>query len=331
MSETVGIITEAAALRVNRESKGKLLNTLISALAKKDARLAVTTALEVIVTDRSAANAFGDRREIMDHFSEWAKEDAEVAKMWLETWEHSGNFDDPSTMNGAFAMELRARLVTAMIEGHSSGLSGFLSARPPLERSSLVKGAIHSLCRLGGESAASGCAAAIPFIREFVTEGERHETLAKIPGNLGGGLSQEDEYTTAIRFFEKAEMTPEEKEIIARAKIELTLGTRRTPFDPAVEARVLAEARSFLLKVIPEREHGILEEVRAKVHQVVLRNAETKIRELQGKPDATDDELAGVLTQYDLQSQLDEAMKIAERIKDPDKRASTLAVLNKQR
>lgn len=332
----VRLMKEAVDLRVNRDSMGELLDSLASALAKKDAELAVTIAMDLMKADRNVVHAFGNSEKIFDHFSTWAEGDTAGVKAWLTDLGNSAGFEDPSTLNnpatlnGAFTLEFRSRLVAAMILTGSPDLSEYLSAWPERERSFLVKQSISSLCRSGGEAAVSGCIAAIPVIREFITEVDRQETLVKIADNLGGLWTADDNYSTMKHFFEKANLAPEEKEIIAREKILRILNTRNVPYDPVLETRVIADAQSFLRTEIPEQADRILEEVRGIVNENVSRNAEKIIKKIQEKTEVSDGELAKELTEYNLRSQLSDAVKIAERIKDPVTRATVLEALNKQ-
>lgn len=325
----VRLIREGAALRVNREPKGYLLSSLVAALAKKDARLAITTAVDLMESDRSAANAFGSRGDLPDYFAIWAKADPAGAKVWLEEKERLENFNNRSTTNGMAFDEFRSRLVAAMIAINSPGLPEFLLARPEHERSRLVMDSIRSVNRSGGENAAPVLTAFIPVIRGLATEGEREDAWVEVARKLIGYFK--DEYSAATRFFAEAALAPAEKEILARATAETILGTHRSPPDPAVEARVLAETDAFLRQVIPEQADEILEGAKAKAVEGELRDAKLRIKRLRNHPDATDEEMVRELNQYNFRSQLPEALKIAERIKDPAKRAATLEVLNRRR
>lgn len=326
----VKLLSEGVVLPVNRAAKGYLVESLLSSLAKKDPRLAVITAMDLLESDRAAEYLLVGINDLPNYFSAWVKNDTKGAKTWLEGLERSGDFNDLRTSKGAFAGAFRGRLVAAMVDSHSSEIREYLLTRPENERSGLVGESVSSLCRSGGNSAASGCAAAIPLIREFVPGPQRDEALKRMVSNMGGGFPG-DEYSTLIHFFEMAELTSAEKEVVARTSAQLTLGIHRTPFDPAVEARVLAETDAFLRKVIPSQADKVFGEVRAKVQGDELLDTERIIKGLQKNPQASDDELVRSLTSHALRSRLPEALVIAERIQDPIMRTATMDKLNQQR
>jgi RNA polymerase sigma factor (sigma-70 family) len=329
-SETlVRLIREGVALPLNRISKGNLLDSLVSALAKSDPRLAVTTAVDLLESDRAAANIFIMMKSLPDHFSAWVDADTQGAKTWLGDLESSGHFNNPRSLKGAFAGTLRGRLVAAMITSHAADLRQYLLTRPEGESYALVGDSVFSLCRSGGTSAASGCAVAIPLMREFIPEPQREDALKRMVGNMGVD-SPGNRYSTVTRFFEMAELTPVEKEVIARSAAQLTLGVECIPFDPVFEARAHVETDAFLRKVIPLQADSVLGQVLGLTHQNELERAERIIKGLRENTQASDDQLVESLARSNLRSQLPEALKIAERIKDPTKRAATLDKLNQR-
>lgn len=318
------LIRETAGLRVNRESKGDLLNSLLAALAKKDPDLAVTTAMDLIKADRGTAHALGSRREFLDHFFTWAETHRDEAKSWIDELEHSG-----SAPNEAFVGEFRARLLASMIVSRSPDLREYLRTRPEEERFRLAEQAIDCVSSLEGEQAIAGCAASIPFVRESMSDAMRNSLLGTMVRNIIQG-SEWDDYTSMNRLFEKAELASAEKERVAHASARMILATGWNPFDPGREARVSSETETFLRRQIPQQADRVFEEVRKEIHQHELRSAEETIDELQRNTDVSDDELVRSLTTENLRSQLSSALKMAERIRDPSKRDNTINVL-KQR
>ena len=324
----VRLIDEGAVLRIQRDKKTAVLEALISALADKDARLAVTTAIAAFPAGPELATLVS-HTQVTHHFGAWAKSDPASALAWFQEQEKSVKFN-PSTLSGNSGPinDFKAPLIQALVAtNHSQAITIFKSA-PELERFSLLRDALRSDTLLANPNASNTAMNFMPVIRE-VFPNEMHDQALDAVGkslarDFDGQLQQ------ATHFFTQSNLTAEEREIIARSIANSTLGTQNLPPDPKHDAKVDAELGTWLNMIIPDKAVKIIEDARAKEAKSAFDQAEYIIKRLQESKDLTDDRLVSELMNRNLKSHLGQALELAGKIVDPEKRASIVEFLNRQ-
>ena len=323
----VRLIDEGAVLRIQRDKKTGFLDALISALADKDTRLAVTTAIDAFPAGPELAPLVS-QTQVTHHFGAWAKSDPASALTWFQEQEKSGKFN-PSTLSGDSGPinAFKAPLIHALIvTNHSYAIEIFRST-PELERLSLLRDALRSDSLLADPNASTTVMSFIPVIREVFRDEMHDQALGAVGDTLARDFDGRLEQATHV--FTQTNLTTEEREIIARSIADSTLGTQHLPTDPKLDAKIDAELGAWLQVIIPDKAVRIIEDARAKEAKSAFDQAEYTIDRLQKSKDLTDERLVSELMNRTLKSHLGQALELAGKIHDPEKRASVVEFLNR--
>lgn len=319
----MSLIKEGALLRIQQDKKAGVLEALISVLAKKDARLAVTTAIDAFPAGPEFA-ALIIQTQVANRFGEWADVDPEGALAWFHVQENSEKFNSPSFIHRSAVMDdLKSHLIPALIHGNALEVIHILQDTPWENRTLLLEKSlsIHS-------SRKPASAAYIEVIREVVLGADLDRAMTAVGATLGwtsaSGMGRAEE------FFQNADLNADEMHAIALSIAAATLGNTRTPPEPQLTARMDRELFDWICKTLPDQADEIMENARAKVAADRAVQAEYTIKQLQEATALTDSRLASELKGRDLGSHLQEALELARRIQDPDLRASVIDHLNQR-
>jgi len=323
----IRLVGEGAALRVNRDDKEKLLNSLLEILAGRDSPLAVATALDSFGTGRAGLQQMV-RVDVGRHFATWAKQDLTAARAWLDELEKSGAFQSSGTPAFSSAVpllsELRSALLSAMVHGKSPDSAAYLASFPKEERAYLLNSSMSGKITRRGKVQSNGdLSGYLPLIREQVPEKDRAAALANLVGSLRWS-GPSDDLSDVSALFTAGRPTAEEREAIARAAVKQVLNVHRMPPDPARDARILADTRDWLRRELPASADEIFQEAAENALQNQIRRADDTLNKLRGQPDLPDAQLAETLTRENLTGRLEEAIELAGKIKDPARRAEVI-------
>lgn len=322
----VRLIQDAAVLRVQQDQKTGVLDALISALAEKDARLAVTTAIEAFPAGPELTTLIG-QSQVARRFAVWADADPASALAWYQEQEKSGKLK-PAPMSD-FSRPIKAftaPMIRALSGSNNPEAVAIFKNVPEPERLSLLDDVLMKGDPELHSSAGSLAIQLMPVLREVFPDDARGlEVIGNsLTRDFDGGLIE------ATLFLKQAELLTGERDAIVQAIAGSTLGSERYPPDPKLDARIDAELTAWLQATAPQIADQAIEDARAKKAEGRSHQAEYIIKCLREAKDPTDRKLSEDLMNYDFKSHLQEALGLAGQIKDPETRASTLEFLNKQ-
>ncbi len=325
----VKLIGEGAALRIQLDKKSALLRALVTALAETDTEVALSTAIANFEAGPEFANLIS-RTDLGRHFSTWAYTDPAAAFAWFKTQEASTKFEPLADRQlwDSNIYTFKIPLVGMLVSTKSPLLSEFLSSLRQEERSYLIHQALGD--RYGKRTAdelAVWLASFVSVIREYLPENDRDLAFQSIGRSFQMHFAA---LPSASIFLTHADLESDEREIFARQIACSTLAVGHSPPDPKLDARIDADVKAWLEKELPGKADEVMSEARERAAKGRFQQAKQRIEDLQRRNDITDRDLADALTKDDLKSHLPEALKLAERIKDPQTRASTAEWLNQQ-
>lgn len=320
------LIGEGAVLRIQQENKTGILKLLISALADKDARLAVTVAIGAFPAGPELSTLVS-QTQIASLFSTWADADPASALVWFQEQERSGKLKPTSGSDSAGPLKaFKAPMIRALAGINNSQAILILNRVAESERLSTLSEVLGKGGLNHNPSVSSVALRLMPVLREIELDDEDGlETIgSSLANDFGGGL------TEATLFLNEAELETHERETITRAIAETTLGTSRNPPDSKRDARIDAELVGWLQATVPQIADAVIVGARAKVAASRANQAEYIIKSLREAKDPTDLKLSEELMNYDFKSHMQDALDLAGKItkeckaKDPSA-ASTFA------
>ena len=323
------LIGEGAALRIQLDKKAALLRALVTALVETDTDLALSTAISAFEAGPEFANLLS-RTDLGRHFSKWAYADPAAALAWFKTQEASPKFKPlPSDKRRASPIHpFKIPLVGMMISKKSPLMTEFLSSMQEDERSYLINQSLGDF--YGNRTAdelAVWLASFVPVIREYLPDNDRELAFQSIGSSFQMHFAA---LPSASIFLTHADLDSDEREIFAHQIACSTLAVGHSPPDPKLDSKMDADVKAWLEKELPGKADEVMSEARERAAKGRFQQAKQRIEDLQRRPDITDRDLADELTKYELKSHLPEALKLAERIKDPEMQASTVEWLNQQ-
>ena len=325
----VKLIGEGAALRIQLDKKSALLRELISALAVTDSELALSTAISAFEEGPEFANLIL-RTDLGRHFSTWAYADPAAAFAWFKTQEASTKFEPFADRQlwDSKIYTFKIPLVGMLISTNSPLLPEFFSSLRQEERSYLINQALGEYYgRHLTDEVVVWLASFVPVIREYLPEKDRELAFQSIGSSFQMRFAA---LPSASSFLTQADLESDEREIFARQIACSTLALGHSPPDPKLDEKIDADVKAWLEKELPGKADEVMSEARDRAAKGRFEQAKQRIGDLQRRPDITDRDLADALTKGDFKTHLPEALKLAERIEDPEMRASTVEWLNQQ-
>ncbi len=256
----VRLIGEGALLRIQQDKKTGILKALISVLAKKDARLAVTTAIEAFPAGPELTTLIS-QTQVANHFGEWAESDPESALAWFREQESSGKLKSLSESAVSSLIDgFKAAMIRALAGNNNAQAIAMFRSTPEQGHVSLL----HELMSWGNPNPNSSVSTMairlMPVLRAVFPEDDRG--LEAIGSSFYRGMRVN--LGEATLFLNQAELHPYEREVIIRAVVETTLGANRLPRDPKLEARIDSELAAWLQSTAPQIADQVIESARAK-------------------------------------------------------------------
>ena len=320
-AEMVRLLKESAAISYNREKKKFMIQALVETLGEKDPALVVTT-----VTDGFMG---GPARYLIPsgigrYVFNWTKADPESARRWHEEMIAAEplNYSQRST-------NFTAPLLNGLLEDHSSDARALVAATPLEFRQSLLQGAIINIETSWELRETSLALLLLPIWREFLAGEDEEPLMTTIAAPFA--RDRVPDLIGASALLSRPEISRADKSLLAEKIVSQTLSVRRMPFDPSVETRISSELSRWLETELPGESKAILERAELVVDERKRKKADEVIRQIEVRSQTPDDQLIRELTQNDLTSRLGDALEIAGKIKDPEKRSAAIQKLNQQK
>jgi len=331
-AELIGLIREGAAARMDKNVQYPALGNLIAALAKRDPRLALDTALAELPAGSPSFSVItwtGLGRVL----GNWTKQDPQAALDWFLANHHSSKlaglqrgFNLAENDIGTMAMPLASALISRdpalarqVLELIPMGKRGeFLGS---LQAAELLAGAYsHQEATQHKAPSPRDAAALIELGREFAPMSV---------GNLASGIVMGSFPSAAFLdgFASHARLSDEEKITVAREILKSSGGATFAP-DGTISRRINENRERLARQFAGERYDQLVEEGRKEIKQREAETAMPRIDMLRRRESAGDDEIYRTLLMNDFSSVREAALEQAERIKDPDKRAKAIQHIN---
>lgn len=334
--QLIRLIREGAAARMDKNLQYPALGGLISALAKRDPRLALDTAVaelpagpapgpihQSVVTRTGLGFALGN----------WAKQEPQAALEWfmanhnspkLATLERSFNTRENDI--GAMAMPLTSALISRdpalarqVLELVPMGKRGeFLQS---LRAGNLIAGTYayqESTAHI--DPSARDAASLVELGREFAP--------MSVGDLIGGTITGSSPSAPFLDEFASAAKLSDEEKITVARHIARSVTSTSIAADGTVSRRIDENRERIARQFAPGLYDQIFDEARAEIKQNAAKAAMPRIEMLRRRQTAGDDEIYRILLMNDFSSVRDAALEQAERIKDPDKRAKAIQHLN---
>lgn len=329
------LIRECVSINTHRERRNNLLAELAFALTEKDAERAARFLFEAVPDGPDFAHTL----DICNHrrsLALWAQRDPDAALAWIREIEQNPKFAGHQTVSIDLRENLREPMLNALVLRHHPELEAFLLALPEMERSGLIFHGIEHAASYGsmrtnermGAEAADILPGYLPLIRKHVFENSRNAALEAVVGRFN--TFPGNQLADIRSFYTKAAMTPDERETMA-----VMIASRMLSFGSRVDQAHLQEPASrelndWLGGAFGDEAAAIL----AKAGEIARREEENRaawvIRSLTEGSHSSDQRIAEDLTRYNMRSHMPEALKLAERIKDPDLRKDVAGKLHQQ-
>lgn len=330
-----GLIRKCAALDVPLEEKANLLSELVAAMATKDPAGTVQTFIDAIPNGPDFWTLV-NRANIKRPFVLWMQSDLEGAFKWFQenqtTKLHTA--DDPYHHKLSV---LRNPLVNSLVLNDSPELREFLLAIPYEERGFLaisMPGPVE--CAVPDETTGDDpldlLPVYLPIIREYLPPGHHPYAFKRLAYALAC-RQQANGLADVSRFFSEVQLQPDEAERIASE-----IGGKLLSLDARLDTEGLSEHAlqelvRWLDSEFPDRADSIMEQARCKALETETEFARWIIAHLgssntvNGWPDK---KIADDLTKYSMKSQVAQALKIAETIKETELRETVINHLKQQ-
>jgi hypothetical protein len=208
----------------------------------------------------------------------------------------------PMGQRGEFLQTLRAITVSSMSAISAKTLPGPVSAETSLSRSDSL----------------------LLLTREFAPM-SMEQVLPAILNGAAGGFGDRSEIDA---FLERAQLTENEKIIAARYFARGSQDRNRiTVSSSETDDKRYTDQIDLTKELAPTLSDQLLAEAQAEKRTMNAKLAKAHIEKLQSWKNITDQQLIQTLTRYDFSSQIDAAIKQAERISDAEKRKQVIEEL----
>jgi RNA polymerase sigma factor (sigma-70 family) len=326
-----GLIGETAEVRLALQTKGGLLENLVSALSSNDPGLAVRSIITAIQDSPAFSNLLGQAK-VERSFSEWVCQDPEAATNWFKTLEKSPRFNPPEQTGPRDVArgnigEFRPLLFQGLVLLGSPLARDYVAGISAEEGASLVLQSIEKLSKTPAYREETP-AIYLPLIREIEDDAKRELALSTLATSLCYSVSSLGEVWKQSNFTEK------EKHSMAVSVATRSLSTSRMGKEPGMpfttgplpeEAR---EVDAWIDQMFPQEAEPLRQSVRASLVEHQDRLAKQNLRTLQSSiQNMRDNDLVGYLTRVPYRDDLEEALKFAEKIGDDEKRKATIKAI----
>lgn len=309
--ELLAAMEEVSRLGLDPEARASLEEMLVCPLIEKDPELAlVTFADRIPIEDDSVAS------ELSTALGAWAKKDPVAASKWFDKQIAAGIFESKSLDGQSqIRMEFEAALVGELLESDMSAAGQRIAALPEEQRREALEQISFSELSPGAQKAYA------ELVRGLVPQDERAGSFTHVISDLitDGG------YAKVGSFLDDIQATPEERAVSARQAANSQL--EEIAYDRAVTREDVDAMRAWLDRQAPGTADRVTGEALGDAAQedgeFGFEDA-SKLALEYHKNSGNDEVLVAFLESFAARSNLEEALPIADKIRDPKLRDEVL-------
>lgn len=312
--EILAALDEISTLNLKDEARTLLEETLIGPLVELDPEYALRT-----FGDRIGNDDDGIGWQLSSALDSWARKDARAATAWMDQQIAAGVFDSKSLDGRSQTrVEFEAALAGVLLAENPGEAGRRIAALPEDERREALEQMLFSELPPAGQTAYAA------LVRELVPQDERAGSFAHVISQLvpDGG------YEKVGAFLDQIQATPEERAVSAKEAANVRIG--EIAADRVVTRGDVDAMRSWLDRQAPGTADFATGQALADAAQdggaFGFEEASKLALEYHGIT-GNDDLLVAFLESYAAQSNLEEALPIAEKIKDSALREDVLGRL----
>jgi hypothetical protein len=290
---------------------------LVATLAGRDPGLAVTAAVDALPTGSVTGTLVWDA-QLDCLLVEWTKKDPAAAIAWLREQEDSPKLNaraisgvtglkEPSELD-----ELKSHLLMSLVLSDAPRADDLLRSLSEPERLQLMDNTIDaiSLNEMRDIMEKDWIAPYLRIVREFAPELQKNELLAR----LARTGSKE---RIAPMLVASGASTAEMETMIRSIVLKEVSQAREGRFWGRQASETEEGLPDWLEEVIPGKSEEIIAGARLAAEQAAAQKAADTVANLQTNIDLSEKHLSIMLTRDDLSSHLEEALELANRIKNP--------------
>ena len=309
--ELIAALKEISTLGLDPEAKAALEDVLASSLIEKDPELALAT-----LADRIPNEDDGVAWQLAGALRDWAKKDPLAAAAWFDKQISAGLFESKSLDGQSQArMEFEAALVGVLLDSDAAAASQRIAELPEDQRREALEQISFS------ELSPAAQRTYAELVRGLVPQDERAGSFTHVISEL----IPEGGYAKVGGFLDDIQATAEERAVSAReaanTQLEEIAGEREVTHED-VEAM-----REWLKRQAPGTEDRVTGEALADAAQEGGEfgfEEASKLALDYHKSSGNDDVLVAFLESFAARSNLEEALSLANHIKDPVRRDEIL-------
>ncbi len=329
----VELIRKGAAETMEREKKYAALRTLVFTLAKRDPRLALDTLLTAFPAGVNLPRALNETGagKILGH---WAAAEPRAAYDWFQAGnlrERYGPELGLSNLRRDSLGELTIPLFDSLLLSDPGLAREFVLSLPEEELPAFFRGltmatrARNTGIGFTGEGIpprpARQTANLLVLFREFApSQVEKELPVIFSPGSVSRGDLE--------KFIAGAEFTDAEKIVVARQLARMARTSVRQP-DGSVIGRTDDELMEIAKQLAPQLASQLAGDADEEKRNHDAGMAQAQLQILNAPVELGDAAISMILMNHDFSGHLDEALKHAERIKDPEKKAQVIEKLRR--
>lgn len=312
--ELVAALAEIAALGLPPAERGELEEMLAEPLIKLDPQFALQT-----FADRLADDDDGVQWQLPSALGAWAANDPAAAAAWFDARIAAGVFESKSLDGMSLArLEFEAALAGVLLASDAAAAGRRIDALPEEQRREALEQITFSELNPAGQKTY------MELLRTRVPQDERADTFTHVICEL----LPEGGYEKITAFLDGIQATPEERAVSARAAASFQLG------EIAGERAVTSTDVDAMRKWVDSQAPGTADRVTGEsLAEAVQEDGEFGFPEASRivleyhKSSGHDEMLAAFLESFADRSNQDEALALANRISDPQRRDEVLMKL----
>ncbi len=313
--ELIAALDDVEGLDLSADDRSALLGMILESMIKLDPQYALARFVDDIESD---SNGIG--WQLASAFGQWAKTDRKGATAWFDQQIAAGKFesrtlDGRSEMRTKFESEEIAMLISSDLDAASQRLL----ALPEDQRREVLEQLSFAELTPDQQRAYAN------LVRNLVPEDERAGSFA----NIASQLAEAGTYQSVSSFLDSVQATPDERAVSAKQAVTTHLETLGQSGE--INRQTVDEMRSWLDRQAPGQTDSITGKALAEAAQdggdFDFEAAAQMVTDYQ-RTSGSDDVLISFLEGYSAHSNLEEAVHLADLIKDPQKRAAILKELN---
>ncbi|MEP4077548.1 RNA polymerase sigma factor [Haloferula sp.] len=334
--ELAELIPQVFGLPVEKSKRSDLLRDLVGALAKIDPERAVRVTCSAAPGKPLILNV-GVEKALHD----WTLKSPDEAIAWLKDLSSQlPNLESAGKDSWFWFMNFQSALVGGLITERSPRTHEILTLVPDVQPHYLVRDAMEFIEPrhfMEPDAAVDRFGAFLPWLREFVPEEAGNDGYGRrqaIEGLLRSCNTEFHWQNSSVTgdIMDSVDLRRPERRVIAEAYalnvIENYYNTRPRPEREVVDAA----ARSWLEQHAPAEADAIFEEAKVVLHDREHREIKHSLQNFNQREVLRDDDLVRELSRRDFEEFpefLPQALELAQKIKDPAKRANTIQLIEK--